>query len=330
MQHDALYWSTHFNWRLLIVATMGFGAAAVLRSLLDNPRQLPRVRTWLLGLWVPAVLGFGTSAVFGYVNKWFPLLYTLFVLGVGAAVLLRLRRYRPAATALWGLVPLMLHFGITVVLRARELQFVQPYRDYFRTWSNFNLLWLAGMLVLAFVQKKNLRNEQARLAEAERQRQLVAARNAELERLVAERTAALTQQADALQAALRELRATQQQLIQSEKMASLGELTAGIAHEIQNPLNFVNNFADVSQELVAELETEHAHPTPRCWPRSRAAERPAPQPAQNQPARPAGGQHCERHAAAQPRQYRRAPAHRPQCLGRRVLTPGLPRPARPR
>ncbi|HAY33243.1 MAG TPA: hypothetical protein DCY06_03835 [Bacteroidetes bacterium] len=56
--------------------------------------------------------------------------------------------------------------------------------------------------------------------------------------------------------ALTELRATQTQLIHSEKMASLGELTAGIAHEIQNPLNFVNNFSEVNTELIDELNQE--------------------------------------------------------------------------
>jgi len=60
----------------------------------------------------------------------------------------------------------------------------------------------------------------------------------------------------ALTKSLEELKAAQQQLIQSEKMASLGELTAGIAHEIQNPLNFVNNFSEVSTELVDEMNDE--------------------------------------------------------------------------
>ena len=61
-----------------------------------------------------------------------------------------------------------------------------------------------------------------------------------------------------IETAYNDLKDTQTQLIQSEKMASLGELTAGIAHEIQNPLNFVNNFSEVSQELLAEMKEELA------------------------------------------------------------------------
>ncbi|WP_345108723.1 ATP-binding protein [Hymenobacter algoricola] len=68
-----------------------------------------------------------------------------------------------------------------------------------------------------------------------------------------EKNAEIARQRDDLTRALAELKAAQNQLIQREKMASLGELTAGIAHEIQNPLNFVNNFSEVSVELVEEF-----------------------------------------------------------------------------
>lgn len=66
----------------------------------------------------------------------------------------------------------------------------------------------------------------------------------------------LAEEKQKLEITLSELRATQTQLIQKEKLASLGELTAGIAHEIQNPLNFVNNFSELSVELAKELKVE--------------------------------------------------------------------------
>ena len=112
-------------------------------------------------------------------------------------------------------------------------------------WTILVLSW--GM----FARFKKLQEENARVAlekEEERNR-LIAAQKDELEKLVVERTAAL-------QSSITELKQTQSQLIQSEKMASLGELTAGIAHEIQNPLNFVNNFSDVSIELLDEMSEE--------------------------------------------------------------------------
>ena len=94
----------------------------------------------------------------------------------------------------------------------------------------------------------------ARYSLIERDREQSRDRIAEVERLVAQRTAEIERQRGLLDDSLTKLHETQQRLIMREKLASLGQLVAGIAHEIRNPLNFINNFSDLSLELVVDIE----------------------------------------------------------------------------
>ena len=109
---------------------------------------------------------------------------------------------------------------------------------WWRTWwaySIYALLFVAIIIAFDRIQRKRILEKERSIA---REKELL--------------------QAKEIEKAYTDLKATQQQLIQSEKMASLGELTAGIAHEIQNPLNFVNNFSEVSNELIDEMKEEQA------------------------------------------------------------------------
>jgi two-component system NtrC family sensor kinase len=140
--------------------------------------------------------------------------------------------------------------------------FYKKFDDYFDMFKLFAIIWVVAMWYQNKRQQKQLAEERQQRLEEEKQHKLMQARKAELEILVAERTEEIMNQKEELLTTLEYLKTTQAQLVQSEKMASLGELTAGIAHEIQNPLNFVNNFAEVNSELIEELREEQQKEEP--------------------------------------------------------------------
>jgi signal transduction histidine kinase len=116
-------------------------------------------------------------------------------------------------------------------------------------------------LVLSFLLAKRFEWEKEEIERLEKATQLqLLEKTVENERIVKEQNAMLEKRVEertrALNNTVENLKQTQARLIQSEKLASLGELTAGIAHEIQNPLNFVNNFSEVNKELIVELKEE--------------------------------------------------------------------------
>jgi len=153
-------------------------------------------------------------------------------------------------------VPFVIELVISDLTEAINPDFFKTSETYFKNAETLTIIWMIAILFSQNRQSKAAEKERLKRLKEDEINRAIAIRKVELEGLVAERTAELTEQKEELEHAISELRATQSQLIQSEKMASLGELTAGIAHEIQNPLNFVNNFSEVSKELLDEMQTE--------------------------------------------------------------------------
>jgi signal transduction histidine kinase len=164
-------------------------------------------------------------------------------------ILYKLRENKIVSTLLLAILPFYIITSVIDFLKYSFSSFYMENDGKIAIFSAAALIWLIAYFVGASKQRKALAAEETRRKEIE-------SRNEQLEVLVKERTSEILNQKNELLKTLEQLKSTQDQLVRSEKLASLGELTAGIAHEIQNPLNFVNNFSEVSEELVVELLEE--------------------------------------------------------------------------
>ncbi|MVM29648.1 histidine kinase [Spirosoma sp. HMF4905] len=226
-----------------------------LRKFLDTETRLPNWDRYLKQVWLTGLILMALGEIFP--DPWL-IWYELIIIFAIVYTISQLYEFRPARTLLLAIAPYSFILIVRDLLDHLAPKFYKANDDYVDATSTFAIIWFITFVVIANNQKKSLAKAQLEHEKELEQRRIIEAKKNELEYLVAERTAEITRQKEELEQTVTELKATQSQLIQSEKMASLGELTAGIAHEIQNPLNFVNNFSEVSIELIDELTEEQA------------------------------------------------------------------------
>jgi two-component system, NtrC family, sensor kinase len=236
---------------IIVSVAVTAGVVKVITRFLDTETQLPKLYQILKYSWIGMAILLLLSESLGikfFTNYYFEILSLLVLF-----ILYKSKEnpyVRPLSIAI---VPFILSLFINDLFKVIVPKFHDHYDETFRNIRGFALMWLVGFGI--YIQRQNKKEKAIRLKN-DLERQILEDKKNSLEHQVAERTAELTQQKEALEKTVLELKTTQNQLIQSEKLASLGELTAGIAHEIQNPLNFVNNFSEMSVELAQELDEE--------------------------------------------------------------------------
>jgi len=261
-----------FAWVFIIFFLIQF-----FRHFFETKSRYPRWDKWLIGLAILNIIFY----IIRFLSKiYFKNAYSLLPLTVAnitfffvpLSIIITLFLYthshdKSLRLVIIGSFPLMIFYlldSLDGVAEALHITlgfstFFETLNFYFRELEIICVTWMVLFFSwILFMRYDKLIKENAQIAldkerfakEKEMEKnELISRQKVELEQQVAERTANLKQ-------SLEDLKSTQTQLIQAEKMASLGELTAGIAHEIQNPLNFVNNFSEVSTELVDEMNDE--------------------------------------------------------------------------
>ncbi|MEO6221161.1 MAG: ATP-binding protein, partial [Ginsengibacter sp.] len=229
----------------------------LIRHLRKNLRTFSPDAMWdkvftysMYGVILLVILQLTLSLAFVTMWVWHLLLLAIVYISFRLPIFIRVR------TVMIAVLPLIAVSLFSDILETQKYNLYKYLETFLEIAFAIAVTWMVAMLIKSNKQNKALEQERRRTHEEEEKTKFIEAQKVELELIVIERTAEITHQKDELQNALIELKATQTQLIHSEKMASLGELTAGIAHEIQNPLNFVNNFSEINFELIEEMKNE--------------------------------------------------------------------------